>query len=618
MKIKSYLLFSVASLMILPLVSCKPSSPNKEEENNVNIIMTAATIPPVMAALESIKNGDPTYAWIERGKTYSGMASTDFVNLGFDVNTNLAYGLIAGGDNAYDGYTPVVNKMKELKEENKNTHFSIYCTDYKVLSSVCAAFEAGLEEDKFTIYMVEDGSATYSNLRKLLITGKTNEMTDVLYDQYISNANNLYNECKRDYHVIRDNNTYFDQFVEGYPYTFALTLKSNFVHVLQSEAKFRNALGDNTGSNIGQAYLGTEGSRYQAHVRYQSISECYNALSETQKNKYLTLMLGEYKDEINAAVHRTTLDDGATRVPSKKLIYIGSRIRQYDLNGRVAPTFTYSDITSSYDSLDIKYKDVFSKEADYLAVYNFLNNSINYEDAWKNNNQVVQQILVSALNYYITYAWYLKFAYRMYGDTYDIIIKGHPGEVIDQPERWSYKVTVNNTEYSYNMFMNKLARVFHNTDSEGKFCKLIPNGVAAENLAYLDYDHVVGGISSSTYTGYDSNVPVLFMSDLNADTANERLFKNAQDDPILADRYEEGTLDGVCGEDEVYHTYYNKGNLYSALSTYYNELEENEMNTHFKEYYENLYKAFLRECVPEEEELLGWSFDRFGILEKTR
>ncbi len=606
MKMNKILLFSLASIVASTLASCGHKQDVKKKDN-VNIIMACATIPPVMAALESFKNEDPTYAWIERGKTYPGIDQTNFINLGFDTNTN-GNGLVKTGDGAYDGYTPTVNKMKELKEENPNLHFSIYGTDYKVLSSVAAAFEAGLDESHFTIYMVEDGSGTYAYLNKNLIAGKTLEQSNSQYQKDITAAYNLYNQAKENYLVLKTS-TYFDQYVAGYPYTFALSTKPNFVHIVQSEIKLRKSLGSLTNSLVGQAYLGEKNAQYKANVSYKSISSCYNALSEEQKNAYLTLVLGQYKEAIDEAVHRTTLDDGVTQVPSKKLIFIGTRMRQSSMG--IAPSFTYADLVSSYSALNVKYKDVFSTEADYTAVYNYLMNADNYEEGWKNNPEVVQKIVVSALNHYMGYVFNLKFTYRMYGSTYDIIVKGHPSEVIDDTEKWSYSVEHEGVTYKYNEFMNSLAKFFHNSDSEGKFCKLIPNGIAAENLAYLNYDHVVGGLSSSTYTGYDSNVPVLYMLQ-DAGSFNSE-FKNSQSDSILTERYEEGTLDGKCGNDDVEHTYYNRGTLYKALSDYYTAKAESDVNTHFKDYYLGLYNTALSAAV-HGEEVTGYSFNRFGIL----
>lgn len=622
MKNKNVLLFSLISFLAFSTAGCNKntttsssgtsgaSESSEATKENVNIIMTCATIPPVIAALQSISNGDPTYAWIERGKTYSGIAGTNFVNLGFDPTQNLKNGVYLGGEEGYDGYTPTVNKMKELKLSQPDTHFSIYCTDYKVLTSLAAAFEAGLDEENFTIYMVEDGSATYQYMAKTYLKGKTVEEADALYEEYITTSNTLYDSAKADYRLLKGND-YFDAYTGHYPYVISLATKPNFVHVLQSKTKLNASFGELTNSLVAKAYLGVEGAKYQAHTIYKSISNYVNTLTTTQKDNYLSLMLGQYKDEINAAVHRTKLDSGEA-VPSKKLIYIGTRIRQSSLG--IAPSFTYSDLASSYASLATKYKDVFSNESDYVAVYNYLMNEENYEDAWKDNSEVVNKVIVAALNNYVGYVYNLKLTYRLYGDTYDIIVKGHPSEVIDETSKWSYKVTVDEVDYAYNEFMNSLAKYFHTSDSEGKYCKLIPNGVAAENLAYLNYDHVVGGLSSSTYTGYDADVPVLYMFNLAEDKTNSLPYLSAESDSILADRFIEDTLDGKCGEDEVKHTYFNKGTLYSTLVDYYTELGEGEVNEYFRSYYQGLYDTFLASVIPSEADVNDYEFNRFGQL----
>ena len=58
-----------------------------------NIIFALATVPPVLAALDSISSGYETYAVIERGKTYNGIEKIDnFHNAGFDPESNESNG----------------------------------------------------------------------------------------------------------------------------------------------------------------------------------------------------------------------------------------------------------------------------------------------------------------------------------------------------------------------------------------------------------------------------------------------------------------------------------------------------------------------------------------------
>ena len=87
---------SISEPETTPSEPSEPEVPSEPEEkiSAVNIIMTAATIPPVVSALESLKNGYPTYAWIERGKTYAGIEDIEnFTNMGFDIANNASSGV---------------------------------------------------------------------------------------------------------------------------------------------------------------------------------------------------------------------------------------------------------------------------------------------------------------------------------------------------------------------------------------------------------------------------------------------------------------------------------------------------------------------------------------------
>ena len=106
-----------------------------------NIIFALATVPPVLASLDAIKNGHETYAIIERGKTYNGIDSLEyFHNAGFDPSNNTSNGFTA------TEWDAMIAKIKELKNASTDmdTFFNIYVQDGTALMGAGLAANAGL------------------------------------------------------------------------------------------------------------------------------------------------------------------------------------------------------------------------------------------------------------------------------------------------------------------------------------------------------------------------------------------------------------------------------------------------------------------------------------------
>ncbi len=89
-------------------------------DTTYNIIFILATVPPVLAALDSIDNGYETYAYIEICKTSSGIDMVNgFHNIGFDASSNQGFGF---NDDAFNS---VVDTIKNLNVFG-NEKFNIY------------------------------------------------------------------------------------------------------------------------------------------------------------------------------------------------------------------------------------------------------------------------------------------------------------------------------------------------------------------------------------------------------------------------------------------------------------------------------------------------------------
>ena len=151
----------------------------------------------------------------------------------------------------------------------------------------------------------------------------------------------------------------------------------------------------------------------------------------------------------------------------------------------------------------------------------------------------------------------MKFTYTLYGGAYDIILKGHPHEVLGEHEEWGGRYNVirrevegdglKETKFCFDKLLDNALLAFYREDSTGKLIGMVPFGTAAENLAYLGVDITVCGLPSSTYSGLDHGVDVLF---------------------LIAE-----TDESICGDDSQVKDRFNAGNLTygdGQLTMFYN------------------------------------------------
>ena len=507
-------------------------------ETGYNIVFTLATIPPVLASLDCIANGYDTYAFIERGKTYNGIERIDgFYNLGFNVNDNTSNGF-----NASD-FQLVLDKIIELNVFG-NEKFNIYVQDGTALLGAQLAANARLTDKQYKIVMVEDGTGAYNALSSLLTT----------YDNFVDYSAAVRSQAEEI--LASSDNEYLSYY--DISKAFALSVMDNFEYFLQSESQVENivrATGDE--KLLGVFGFGVAESRLSANLRYGSISELVDALDAAEKEKYLTLMYGDAYAGTYAALTRTTDGDGVA-VPDKKLVFIGTRVSGYPAfvtNESVLGMGEISGTVPEYSQLPAKYKTnlLFATEADYNVFYSVISNDDNYPAGI--SEEVKNAIKADCFNKYANYVATLKFVYMNYGAEYDIIMKGHPRETMDGYSGWNYSVSGT----SYSKLMYNAITAFHNGDSVGKRLGLMPYGTAAENLAYLGVDLSIGGLPSSTYTGYETSVDVNFVIAITDG--------NITGDGNLKSRYEAGNLvyHNSLGEEKI-TKYFNLGVIYKTLS----------------------------------------------------
>ena len=582
---------------------------NNDSGKEYNIIFTLATIPPVLAALDCIDNGNETYAFIERGKTYNGIDNvTGFSNIGFDKANNTSKGFTNAN------FDTVVAKIKDLNV-NGNEKFNIYVCDYTVLMGFGLAASAELKDNQYQIVLCENGGGTYKGLDTDYIDGKTvDASTDEPYEKFLADITSVKSKIA----TILSRNKHKVNFDIGYDLAYPAATLSNVKYLVQDEVSIKNHLEKLGSEDCKTKLLPVFGFEKNSDIKinfdFGSISERVERLQPAQKRNYLKLMYGEYFEDTHSTLTRTTLSDNVTEVPAEKLVFIGSRANSYP---HLAEYFGYADVTDasqvpdSYDELNSMYKTdfLFGKEEDYQLFINELKDAANYENNALPEQKFLDAIKVDCFNYYIDYLVTLKFTYLKYGKDYDIVLKGHPSEVLGEHETWNqhYDVFVNEQDYRYDKLYDNLLSAFHEQDSIGKYIGLIPFGTAAENLAYLGVDISLCGLSSGTYTGYEQSVDIKFVMA----TVNTAI----DSDTNISGRYANGTLlDHDKNGNETITAFFNIGNLYKQLIKYYSSEEHG--NNIYKAYYEEKFKAWLRAVngLPENADTNGYDVDNQGFL----
>ena len=556
-------------------------------KTSYNIIFTIATIPPVLSALDSIRNGNDTYAFIERGKTYSGISQlSNWHNIGFNTNSNNSSGFVV------KNYEDTLKVIKELNVFG-NEHFNIYLQDGNGLYGAYFAANAQLSQKQYDVVMIEDGTGAYNAFEDTVIGNKkcTNAKDDI-FDSYKQNVDRVSSEVNQ----ILSSKTSSVRMYYDIPKAFYLSALDNYHYWLQDSSQIENALNKTVGDDATYTKLfevmginkgrGEEVKGYEANLKFESISSGVKTLSAFQKENYLRLMYGNYYEDTFKALTRTTFPDETT-ASNHKLVYIGTRLMgfpafasnaQYGIGG----VSSASEVPSSYSLLDAKYKTdfLFENESDYELFINTVENNSNYDKTPTSAQK--DKVKVASFNQYINYMFALKYAQKMYGEDYDLIIKGHPSEVMGAHQNWSRHYTVNDGDstFVYDKLIDQLMLNFHSSDTSGKYIGSVPYGTAAENLAYLGADISICGLPSSTYTGYDTSVPVLFvMSETNGDISS---------DGNLASRYQAGSLAYTDLEGNADMTsFVNTGYVYKSLAAYYEKEGKTELAAKYQELFRN-------------------------------
>ncbi len=175
------------------LTGCKD---NKKDGENYNIILTSATIPPMVTLLDMVDKdltGNETYAWIGRQNTIANVQNLK--NLFKKLTLNESWSTASNIPNS------VITEINEFVSEkwfdsDQTANFNVYVTDYGILSALYILENNGIDSKHYNIHMVEDGSAAYSQF----ITDQayaTNEGKAKL-DQNIAELTDSLNKIRQD------------------------------------------------------------------------------------------------------------------------------------------------------------------------------------------------------------------------------------------------------------------------------------------------------------------------------------------------------------------------------------------------------------------------------------
>lgn len=576
-----------------------PYSPNEEAADvNYNIIFALATVPPVLASMDAIDSGYETYAIIERGKTYNGIDRLEyFHNAGFDPNNNTSNGFTSTEFNA------MVEQIKALNDPDKDVYFNIYVQDGTALLGAALAANAGLTTEDFHVIILEDGTGAYNAMYNTYVKGKTvTEESDGVYESFVAAVDAV----KADFDAVMsktDNDLSDTVFKYNIGKAYALAALDNFTYWIQDSAMLADVFisaGVDTSKLV--AALGYENGTtadLKVKLKFRKISEEIKRLDDDQRSDYLMLMYGDYYQATYEGLTRT--ERAGEKAPDKKLVYIGARHKNYptfasDATYGIGGLAADATVPATYAELDAKYKTslLFGTEADYQLFLNVINNADNYSSE-EVDDSVKRAAQVATFNYYIDYIYTLKLTYALYGEEYDIIMKGHPREAVGGSSEWGGVYTVPNGEgrYGYDKLIDAALVAFHADDSVGKYFGMVPYGTSAENLAYLGVELSIAGLPSSTYNGYDTAVDVVFIMA----ATNEDITGSGSETPAsqVKARYDAETLHYTNAAGETLVTeFYNTGNTYQALIKAYTKVGDTANAQKFTE----LFNAWLQANHP--------------------
>lgn len=126
------------------------------DEHTYDFYITLGTMPTLYATLTAYERQNPnTYMWFLRGNTISREYSADFIQY-FETQSET-------NANSTVDWALIRNKVKEIKENDPEARFHLYCDDLRVSFIPHIFVWAGVEFEDLRVTLLSDGTGTYNN-----------------------------------------------------------------------------------------------------------------------------------------------------------------------------------------------------------------------------------------------------------------------------------------------------------------------------------------------------------------------------------------------------------------------------------------------------------------------
>ena len=174
--------FLALILMISTLIlfACGKS----DSEDHYNIVLTNATVPPMMATLSCLESEDTTYMWYGRQQTF-----TNPSKLGFEMLENSDAPSAGISSQAID---EISNMVLDLYMQNEKVTFDFYVTDYAVEAAFKIFVEQNIPEANYNVHLLEDGVGSYISFEELY----GSETGSTAFEEDLANLENVLKEVK--------------------------------------------------------------------------------------------------------------------------------------------------------------------------------------------------------------------------------------------------------------------------------------------------------------------------------------------------------------------------------------------------------------------------------------
>lgn len=598
-----------------------------ENRKQFNIIFACGSVAPMIASLQSIQNGHETWALLERGALYSGIDHLEnFHNMGFDTTRNQLV-------NDEAAFSKAVERVKLLNENNSDAFFNFYVDDKRVFGAAYIADAAGVKRGNFHITLIEDGIDTYKYLdhfygkgalsaiitpyiyritkrewfsekvadfvadriKALSAIGTLGRMVKNFADFRISK--NFKNTAVQVDKIIDDifagkTKQYADLIKRSdYRWPLAAACTENYSYIIQNRSKLESIA--NSGC-IPMPWSDKSDSPYKPHIIYSTLSDMIKILDEQQLQNYMKLMLNTKDESVRALITRT--ERGGEKAPLRKLVYI---MPSFDtLMARPVTNGVYglgtvrgdAAFPRSYAQLDEKYKNVFlfPCEEDYSLLTEAMERYIFSASA---PSEEAEKAAAKVFGLYADYIFCAKLIYKIYGESYDLLVKNHPRTDILDSSDWPHNYDVSGDGWEIDMAscLADALRSFHSSDSTGRYTGVADGKVSTENFEYLNADVSFCGQPSSVYSGLSDEAQIVFaIADSDDDLAGSEDGQFAYS--AFVERYKEGRMKYTDADGTVKDgVFYNTGNILRTCA----EIAEREGDAPLAEKYSNLFKGWL-------------------------